>query len=195
MSTVFKKIIDKEIPANIVYEDDEFLAFHDINPAAKVHVLVIPKKEIKSLDAATEEDALLLGKLQLTVAKVARILGIDKDGYRVITNIGENGGILSGGQRQRISIARAFLKDAPILILDEMTSNVDPVNESLIQDAITELAKNRTVLVVAHHLKTIQKADQILVFQKGNLLEKGKYGELLEKDGYYTKLWKAQYEV
>ena len=62
-----------------------------------------------------------------------------------------------------------------------MTSNVDPVNESLIQDAITELAKNRTVLVVAHHLKTIQKADQILVFQKGNLLEKGKHGELLAK--------------
>ena len=92
MSTVFKKIIDKEIPANIVYEDDEFLAFHDINPAAKVQGLVISKKEIKSLDSATEEDALLLGKLQLTVAKVARILGIDKDGYRVITNIGENGG-------------------------------------------------------------------------------------------------------
>jgi len=111
------------------------------------------------------------------------------------TDIGENGGLLSGGQRQRISIARAFLKDAPILILDEMTSNVDPVNESLIQDAITELAKNRTVLVVAHHLKTIQKADQILVFQKGRLLEKGKHGELLEKQGYYTKLWKAQYEV
>ena len=115
------------------------------------------------------------------------------EGYE--TDIGENGGILSGGQRQRISIARAFLKNAPILILDEMTSNVDPVNESLIQDAITELAKNRTVLVVAHHLKTIQKADQILVFQKGNLLEKGKHGELLDKNGYYTKLWKAQYEV
>ena len=111
------------------------------------------------------------------------------------TDIGENGGLLSGGQRQRISIARAFLKDAPILILDEMTSNVDPVNESLIQDAITELAKNRTVLVVAHHLKTIQKADQILVFQKGKLLEKGKHRELLEKDGYYKKLWKAQCEV
>ena len=111
------------------------------------------------------------------------------------TDIGENGGILSGGQRQRISIARAFLKDAPILILDEMTSNVDPVNESLIQDAITELAKNRTVLVIAHHLRTIQKADQILMFQEGKLLEKGKHRELLEKDGYYKKLWKAQYEV
>ena len=132
----------------------------------------------------------------IEAAKKARIhdfiMSLPK-GYE--TDIGENGGLLSGGQRQRISIARAFLKDAPILILDEMTSNVDPVNESLIQDAITELAKNRTVLVVAHHLKTIQKADQILVFQKGNLLEKGKHGELLEKYGYYTKLWKAQYGV
>ena len=117
------------------------------------------------------------------------IIGLPK-GYE--TDIGENGGLLSGGQRQRISIARAFLKNAPILILDEMTSNVDPINESLIQDAITELAKDRTVLVVAHHLRTIQKADQILVFQKGNLLEKGKHRELLEKDGLYARLWKAQ---
>ena len=150
----------------------------------------------------TIEENIRVGKKGATkeeiikAAKKARIhdfiMSLPK-GYK--TDIGENGGILSGGQRQRISIARAFLKDAPILILDEMTSNVDPVNESLIQDAITELAKNRTVLVVAHHLKTIQKADQILVFQKGNLLEKGKHGELLEKDGYYTKLWKAQYEV
>ena len=150
----------------------------------------------------TIEENIKVGKKGATkeeiieAAKKARIhdfiMSLPK-GYE--TDIGENGGILSGGQRQRISIARAFLKDAPILILDEMTSNVDPVNESLIQDAITELAKNRTVLVVAHHLKTIQKADQILVFQKGNLLEKGKHGELLEKNGYYTKLWKAQYEV
>ena len=150
----------------------------------------------------TIEENIRVGKKGATkeeitlAAKKARIhdfiMSLPK-GYE--TDIGENGGILSGGQRQRISIARAFLKDAPILILDEMTSNVDPVNESLIQDAITELAKNRTVLVVAHHLKTIQKAEQILVFQKGNLLEKGKHGELLEKDGYYRKLWKAQYEV
>jgi len=108
------------------------------------------------------------------------------------THIGENGGLLSGGQRQRISIARAFLKNAPILILDEMTSNVDPINESLIQEAITELAKNRTVLVIAHHLKTIQHADQILVFQKGKLLEKGKHQELLQKKGYYKKLWQTE---
>lgn len=150
----------------------------------------------------TIEENIRVGKKGATkeeiikAAKKARIhdfiMSLPK-GYK--TDIGENGGILSGGQRQRISIARAFLKDAPILILDEMTSNVDPVNESLIQDAITELAKNRTVLVVAHHLKTIQKADQILVFQKGNLLEKGMHGELLDKNGYYTKLWRAQYEV
>ena len=150
----------------------------------------------------TIEENIRVGKKGATkeeiieAAKKARIhdfiMSLPK-GYE--TDIGENGGILSGGQRQRISIARAFLKDAPILILDEMTSNVDPVNESLIQDAITELTKNRTVLVVAHHLKTIQKADQILVFQKGNLLEKGKHGELLAKDVYYTKLWKAQYGV
>ena len=150
----------------------------------------------------TIEENIRVGKKGATkeeiieAAKKARIhdfiMSLPK-GYE--TDIGENGGILSGGQRQRISIARAFLKNAPILILDEMTSNVDPVNESLIQDAITELAKNRTVLVVAHHLKTIQKADQILVFQKGKLLEKGKHGELLAKNGYYTKLWKAQYEV
>ena len=150
----------------------------------------------------TIEENIRVGKKGATkekiieAAKKARIhdfiMSLPK-GYE--TDIGENGGILSGGQRQRISIARAFLKDAPILILDEMTSNVDPVNESLIQDAITELAKNRTVLVVAHHLKTIQKADQILVFQKGKLLEKGKHDELLAKNGYYTKLWKAQYGV
>ena len=108
------------------------------------------------------------------------------------THIGENGGLLSGGQRQRISIARAFLKNAPILILDEMTSNVDPINESLIQEAITELAKDRTVLVIAHHLNTVQHADQILVFQKGKLLKKGKHQELLQKEGYYKKLWQAQ---
>lgn len=161
----------------------------------------IVMQNIQLFDNTIEEN-IRVGKKGATkeeiikAAKKARIhdfiMSLPK-GYK--TDIGENGGILSGGQRQRISIARAFLKDAPILILDEMTSNVDPVNESLIQDAITELAKNRTVLVVAHHLKTIQKADQILVFQKGNLLEKGKHGELLEKDGYYTKLWKAQYGV
>ena len=161
----------------------------------------IVMQDVRLFDNTIEEN-IRVGKKVATkeqvieAAKKARIhdfiMSLPK-GYE--TDIGENGGMLSGGQRQRISIARAFLKDAPILILDEMTSNVDPVNESLIQDAITELAKNRTVLVIAHHLRTIRNADQILVFKEGKLLERGKHGELLEKQGYYTKLWKAQYEV
>ena len=164
------------------------------------HISIV-MQDVRLFDNTIEEN-IRVGKKGATkeqvieAAKKARIhdfiMSLPK-GYE--TDIGENGGILSGGQRQRISIARAFLKDAPILILDEMTSNVDPVNEFLIQDAITELAKNRTVLVIAHHLRTIRKADQILVFKEGKLLERGKHEELLEKQGYYTKLWKAQYEV
>ena len=111
------------------------------------------------------------------------------DGYE--THIGENGARLSGGQRQQISIARSFLKDAPILILDEMTSNVAPVNEALIQEAVTELAKNRTVLIIAHHLQTIQNADKILVFKAGRLKEAGTHDELLSSGGEYAALWKS----
>ena len=111
------------------------------------------------------------------------------DGYRTI--VGENGTGLSGGQKQRISIARAFLKDAPILLLDEITSSVDPVNEALLQEAISELAKDRTVLVVAHHLNTIRSADQILVFENGAIVQAGTHEALLsETDGAYCRLWR-----
>lgn len=92
MSTIFKKIIDKEIPADIIYEDNDFLAFKDINPQAKVHVLVIPKKEIKNLNDISEEDIMLLGKLQLLISKLAKDLGIADDGYRVISNVNGDGG-------------------------------------------------------------------------------------------------------
>jgi ATP-binding cassette subfamily B protein len=106
--------------------------------------------------------------------------------------VGEGGVGLSGGQKQRVSIARAFLKDAPIVVLDEITSNVDPVNETNIQKAISELAKNRTVLVIAHHLRTIRTADRILVFDKGELVEQGTHALLFEKGGLYSQLWQAQ---
>ena len=92
MSTVFKKIIDKEIPAKIIYEDDDVRAFEDIAPVVKVHVLVIPKKEIRNLDAVTEEDILILGKLQVAISKIAKNLGLSEEGYRVVTNINDNGG-------------------------------------------------------------------------------------------------------
>lgn len=109
------------------------------------------------------------------------------NGYQ--TEIGENGSGLSGGQKQRISIARAFLKNAPILILDEITSNVDPINEWKIQKAISELVKDRTVLVIAHHLNTIQNVDQIIVLEKGILREKGTHLELLDKNDVYASLF------
>ena len=92
MATLFTKIINKEIPANIVYEDDDVIAFKDIAPVAPVHVLVVPKKEIPTINDITDEDALLIGKVYKVIGKLAKEFGIDKDGYRVITNIGENGG-------------------------------------------------------------------------------------------------------
>ena len=112
------------------------------------------------------------------------------DGYK--TKIGENGLGLSGGQKQRLSIARAFLKDAPILLLDEITSNVDPVNEYKIQQAMSALIRNRTVLVIAHHLQTIRNANQIIVMDKGQLMEKGMHAELEAKGGMYCKLLSMQ---
>jgi subfamily B ATP-binding cassette protein MsbA len=112
------------------------------------------------------------------------------DGYR--TNIGDRGGKLSGGQRQRISIARAILKNPPILILDEATSALDTESERLVQDALNNLMKNRTSIVIAHRLSTIISADEILVINKGELAEKGSHKELLEKNGIYKKLFDMQ---
>lgn len=90
--TIFKRIIDKEIPANIVHEDDLCIAFHDVAPAAPVHVLVIPKKEVTNVAALTDQDAALSGHLMLTVGKVARQLGLEEGGYRVVANCGSDGG-------------------------------------------------------------------------------------------------------
>lgn len=112
------------------------------------------------------------------------------DGYD--TKIGENGMGLSGGQKQRLSIARAFLKNAPIVILDEITSNVDPINEYKIQNAMSTLIKDRTVLVIAHHLHTIRNADQIIILNKGILMEAGKHQDLLLKNDMYSDMIKEQ---
>jgi subfamily B ATP-binding cassette protein MsbA len=108
------------------------------------------------------------------------------------TNIGDRGVKLSGGQRQRISIARAVLKNPPILILDEATSALDTESERLVQDALTNLMKNRTSIVIAHRLSTIQHADEIVVMQKGEIVERGNHYDLLENNGIYKKLNEMQ---
>jgi ABC-type bacteriocin/lantibiotic exporters, contain an N-terminal double-glycine peptidase domain len=112
------------------------------------------------------------------------------DGYDTV--IGEGGGTLSGGQKQRISIARAILKDAPVIILDESTASIDPENEHLIQGAITELSKGKTVIIIAHRLATIESVDQILVVDNGRIIEKGTHSELVAKAGKYSDFVKIR---
>ena len=101
------------------------------------------------------------------------------------TVIGEAGGSLSGGERQRLSIARAMMKDAPIIILDEATANVDPENEKELMEAVSELTQEKTVIMIAHRLKTVRHADQILVVDKGQIVQRGTHNELMEQDGIY----------
>ena len=110
------------------------------------------------------------------------------------TEVGERGVKLSGGQKQRISIARAFLKNPPILILDEATSALDNMTEMQVQAALSELAKGRTTLVVAHRLSTIKNADEILVVTDGKITERGNHAQLLEKDGLYAELYRYQFK-
>ena len=113
------------------------------------------------------------------------------DGYE--TKIGTGGNLLSGGQRQRIAIARAFLRDAPILLMDEATSSLDSESESKVQHAMDKLAKGRTTIVVAHRLSTVRKADKIIVLDKGKIVESGSHETLIAQDGVYTNLCRLQF--
>ncbi|MFZ9944034.1 MAG: ABC transporter ATP-binding protein, partial [Bacteroidia bacterium] len=124
------------------------------------------------------------------IANAHDFITLMPDGYA--TNIGDRGGKLSGGQRQRISIARAVLKNPPILILDEATSALDTESERLVQEALTKLMANRTTLVIAHRLSTIQHADEIIVLNKGVIEERGTHDQLLEQRGLYRRLYDLQ---
>ena len=110
------------------------------------------------------------------------------------TEIGERGVLLSGGQKQRVAIARAFMKDAPIVILDEATSALDNKSEAIVQEAIDNLMKDSTVLVIAHRLSTVKNADKIFVINEGNIVESGTHEELLKLGGEYAALYEMQFK-
>ena len=131
---------------------------------------------------ATEEQVMEAAK----VANAHDFILQTEEGYQ--TYIGERGSKLSGGQRQRLSIARAVLKNPPILILDEATSALDTESEKLVQEALFNLMKNRTSIVIAHRLSTIQHADEIVVIQNGEIAERGSHEELTKLNGVYRKL-------
>ncbi len=113
---------------------------------------------------------------------------IEKTSLGYYTNIGDRGNKLSGGQRQRLSIARAVLKNPPLLILDEATSALDTESEKLVQEALSNVMKNRTSVVIAHRLSTVINADLICVMHEGKIVERGSHDELIQKNGYYKKL-------
>ncbi len=138
------------------------------------------------VEHATDEEVINAAK----VANAHDFISATEDGYQ--TMIGDRGSKLSGGQRQRISIARAILKNPPILILDEATSALDTESERLVQDALDSLMKNRTSLVIAHRLSTVRNADMICVFNEGQIVETGTHDELIAKDGIYKKLHSMQ---
>ena len=165
-----------------------------IDPEKLMSLYSIVFQDVTLFDNTIMEN-IRLGKKGATdeeVLAAARLANVDEFAEKLPekwnTNIGENGSDLSGGERQRISIARAFLKDAPIILLDEATASLDVENETLIQSALSRLIKNKTVLVIAHRMRTVAGADKIVVLADGVVAEQGTPGELYKKNGIYTRM-------
>ena len=138
------------------------------------------------VEGATQEQVIAAAK----IANAHDFIMEKEQGYQTV--IGDRGNKLSGGQRQRLSIARAILKNPPILILDEATASLDTESEHLVQDALDHLMSTRTTIAIAHRLSTIKNADEIVVMQEGHIVERGTHGELIGQDGYYRKLYNMQ---
>lgn len=183
--------------------------FYDVNQGRifidGVNIRDLKKESLRSLMGLVTQDSILfndtvknnvlIGKEDATEDEIIEALKVANAWkfvsdlqYGINTNIGDGGGKLSGGQKQRLSIARAVLKNPPIMILDEATSALDTESERLVQNALENMMKNRTSLVIAHRLSTIQNADEIVVLHQGEIAEKGTHTELLEKAGVYKKL-------
>jgi ATP-binding cassette subfamily B protein len=138
---------------------------------------------------ATEDE------LRLAAGRAQAIELIEGGRHSLDSRVGERGRLLSGGERQRLAIARALLKDAPILILDEATSALDAKTEAKLLAALDEVMKGRTTFVIAHRLATVRKADRILVFEKGRVVEDGSFDDLIRTNGRFAELARAQYLV
>src|SRR5690554_337953 len=187
--------------------------FYDVNKGSieidGVDIKNISKKSLRGLMGIVSQDSILFNDSVANNLKLGKPLATDAElmeaaeisnSYEFIknlpegfeTNIGDSGNKLSGGQKQRLSIARAVLKNPPIMILDEATSALDTESERLVQDALEKMMKNRTSIVIAHRLSTIQNADNIVVLSKGEIVEQGKHNELLDQKGVYYNLVKMQ---
>ena len=174
-----------------------------------VDVKNMPAKDLMSMISIVFQDVMLFDDTVMENIRIARPEASDEDVYQASqlaychefilrlpkgydTMVGEAGSRLSGGEKQRISIARALLKNAPIVLLDEATASVDPSSERHIQKAFKVLSDNKTVIMIAHKLSTITHADQIIVLDNGRIIERGAHGELLDRDGLYAELWEKQ---
>ena len=187
--------------------------FYDVNDGEiffdNINICELKKKSLRQLIGLVTQDSILfndsiknnmlIAKPDATDEEIINSLKIANAWEfikilpgKIETNIGDSGNKLSGGQKQRLSIARAVLKNPPILILDEATSALDSESEKLVQDALDNLMKNKTSVVIAHRLSTIQKADMIVVLNKGQIVETGKHKDLMSKEGIYSNLVKMQ---